>query len=60
MRKGDTRKGTNVGMNEASADKFGEEVPLPGCFSEMLAEKVLPPIGAFLEATLRQKASVAD
>jgi len=43
MRKGDDRKAlANVGANEAQADKFGEEVPLPGCLSEMLTSLVLP------------------
>jgi len=43
MRKGDSRKKqANVGANEANADKFGEEVPLPDCLQEMLSEKVLP------------------
>jgi len=43
MRKGDSRKThANVGANEAAADRFGEEVPLPGCLSTMLIEKVLP------------------
>jgi len=43
MRKGDSRKAmANVGANEGAADKFGEEVPLPGCLSDMLTEKVLP------------------
>jgi len=43
MRKGDDRKKmANVGANEGGADKFGEEVPLPGCLSEMLTTLVLP------------------
>merc|ERR1719440_2504091 len=42
MRLGDTRKGSNVGANEAEANKFGEEVPLPNCLSEMLTGLVLP------------------
>ena len=43
MRKGDDRKKmANVGANEGNASKFGEEVPLPGCLSEMLTSQVLP------------------
>merc|ERR1719164_153251 len=43
MRKADSRKKmANVGANEGNADKFGEEVPLPGCLAAMVAEKVLP------------------
>ena len=43
MRKGDDRKAmANVGANEGAADQFGEEVPLPGCLSAMLNEKILP------------------
>ena len=60
MRKGDDRKKMkNVGANEANADKF-EEVPLPGCLSEMITEKVLPNArtetyaNEFKEQTLQQ------
>ena len=47
---------------EGAAEGAAEaaEAPPPPTASSLLAEKVLPPIGAFLEATLRQKASVAD
>ena len=42
MRKGDERKRLkNVGANEASAHKFGDEVPLPGCLRELLDKHVL-------------------
>jgi len=43
MRKGDDRKKlANVGANEDNADKFGDEVPLPNCLSDMLTTLVLP------------------
>ena len=34
--------GMRKGKDQANADKFGDEQPLPGCLSEMLTEKVLP------------------
>ena len=34
--------GMRKGKDQANADQFGDEVPLPGCLSEMLTEKVLP------------------
>jgi hypothetical protein len=41
MRKGDDRK-VAKNVDQANADKFGDEVPLPGCLSEMLTSLVLP------------------
>merc|ERR1719305_1121687 len=41
MRKGDDRKVTK-NVDQKNADKFGEEVPLPGCLSDMLTNLVLP------------------
>merc|ERR1719453_668066 len=41
MRKGDDRKLTK-NVDQKNADKFGDEVPLPGCLSEMLTSLVLP------------------
>merc|ERR1719171_1939099 len=41
MRKGDDRKATK-NVDQKNADKFGDEVPLPGCLSEMLTSLVLP------------------
>ena len=33
--------GMRKGKDQKNADQFGDEVPLPGCLSEMLTEKVL-------------------
>merc|ERR1719487_2478269 len=41
MRKGDDRKLTK-NVDQKNADKFGDEVPLPGCLSDMLTNLVLP------------------
>ena len=41
MRKGDDRK-KDKNTDQKNADKFGDEVPLPGCLSEMLTSLVLP------------------
>ena len=41
MRKGDDRK-VQKNVDQKNADKFGDEVPLPGCLSEMLTSLVLP------------------
>jgi len=41
MRKGDNRKATK-NADQKNAEKFGEEVPLPGCLSDMLTNLVLP------------------
>ncbi len=34
--------GMRKGQDQKNADKFGEEVPLPGCLSDMLTNLVLP------------------
>jgi len=34
--------GMRLGKDQKNADKFGEEVPLPGCLSDMLTNLVLP------------------
>jgi len=34
--------GMRLGKDQKNADKFGDEVPLPGCLSEMLTSLVLP------------------
>jgi len=34
--------GMRKGKDQKNADQFGDEVPLPGCLSDMLTEKVLP------------------
>jgi len=41
MRLGDNRT-KEKNKDQANADKFGEEVPLPGCLSDMLTNLVLP------------------
>merc|ERR1719409_813832 len=43
MRMGDKRKnGGKVNQDQKNADKFGDEVPLPGCLNDMLSKFVLP------------------